>query len=293
MTQLGFVGLGLMGGGVVKRLLDTGHSVTGWNRTKSRGQWLVDLGMHWGETPRLVAQTVDVTFSMVANTEALRAVTSGPDGIIAGLGPGKVYVDMSTVSPASIRELASQVEATGAHLLDAPVSGSSTTLEEGQLSFMVGGDPTVLDQVHPVLRDIGSKVTHVGQNGMAAAMKVATNLSLPVQMLAFSEGLLLAEKSGIPRQAAIEVLLNSVIASPMIRYRAPLVMDRSYEGFFDVTMIQKDLELALEMGRELNVPLQTAAVTNQMLNSTRAMGFADKDFAIIYEALGRMSGSTQ
>jgi len=290
MANLGFVGLGVMGSRMVKRLLDAGHTVTGYNRTKSKAQLLLDAGMKWGETPRAVAQSTEITFSMVTNTEALKTIALGPDGILAGLGPGKIYIDMSTVSPAASREIATQVAAKGAQMLDAPVSGSVSTLEEGKLSIMVGGDRAACERARPILAAIGPKVTHVGGNGLAVGMKIATNLNLAVQMLAFSEGVLLAEKSGIARATAVEVLLNSVIASPMVKYRGPFVLKMPDEAWFDVNMMQKDLLLALEMGRGLDVPLPTTAVTNEMLTTARAMGFADKDFAVLFEALAKMAG---
>ena len=293
MADLGFVGLGTMGGRMARRLLDAGHKVAGYNRTPSRAQWLVDLGMELADTPRAVAEASEVTFSMMANDDALLAVTQGDDGVLAGLGQGKIYVDMSTVSPTASRELAAQVAAKGARMLDATVSGSAVTVEAGQLSFMVGGDADVLEKVTPYLHAIGPKITHVGTNGQAAAMKIATNLSLPVQVLAFCEGLLLAEKSGIPREVALEAMVNSVAASPMLKYRAPLIGDTTREALFDVNMIQKDLLLALQMGRELDVPLNTAAVTNQMLTTARGMGMGNKDFIVLYEVLRRMSGGSE
>jgi 3-hydroxyisobutyrate dehydrogenase-like beta-hydroxyacid dehydrogenase len=198
MAKLGFVGLGTMGGPMVKRLLAAGHTVTGYNRTRSRGEWLLELGMRWADTPRAAAENADVTFTMVSDTEALLAVTGGPDGLLSGLKPGNVYVDMSTVSPAASQELAAQVASKGAQMLDAPVSGSVVTLEAGQLSIMVGGDRAIFEQVKPILQAIGPTVNYVGGNGLAVMMKVAINLSLPVQILAFCEGLLLAEKAGIP-----------------------------------------------------------------------------------------------
>ena len=290
MANLGFVGLGVMGGRMAKRLLDAGHSVTGYNRTKSKAQWLLDLGMKWADTPRAVAGSSDVVFSMIANNSALRAVTEGNDGIVAGLSAGKIYVEMSTVSPAAIRELAKQVETKGAEMLDAPVSGSSITLEEGKLSFMVGGKRETFEKVLPYLQAIGPKATYVGGHGLAASMKIATNLSLAVQMLAFSEGLLLAEKSGIGRETAVEVLLNSVMASPMVKYRGPFVLKMPDEVIFDVNMMQKDLLLALEMGRQLDVPLPTTSITNEFLTAARGMGLAEKDFAILFEVLATMAG---
>ena len=279
-----------MGSRMVKRLLDAGHSVTGYNRTRAKAQWLLDIGMKWAETPRAIADSADVVFSMVSDTAALQAITAETHGIVAGLAAGKIYIDMSTVSPTASRDIAQQVAATGAHMLDAPVSGSVITLEEGKLSFMVGGDRVAFEQARSILEAIGPKVTYVGGNGLAVSMKIATNLSLAVQMLAFSEGVLLAEKSGITRETAVEVLLNSVIASPMVKYRGPFVLNMPEEAWFDVNMMQKDLLLALEMGLQLDVPLPTTAITNQMLTSARAAGLAEKDFAILFDVLAKMAG---
>lgn len=289
-SNLGFVGLGVMGGQMVKRLLDKGHQVIGYNRTRSKAEWLIAAGMRWGDTPCAVAAAADVVFTMVTDTSALQAVTDGPDGILAGLGPGKVYVDMSTVSPAVSRELASRVAAAGAAMLDAPVLGSVITLQEGKLSVMVGGSREVFDRVKPILQDIGTKVTHVGENGLAVSMKIASNLTLAVQMLAFSEAVLLAEKTGIPRETAVDVLVNSVIASPMVKYRGPFVLVMPDEAWFNVNMMQKDLNLALEMGRRLDVPLPTTAICNEFLTAARGMGLAEKDFAIVFGVLARMAG---
>lgn len=290
MAEVGLVGLGTMGGRMVERLLAAGHSVTGWNRTRSKADWLVERGMAWAGSPREVAERSEFVLSMVADTKALEAVTAGADGILAGLGPGKVYVDMSTVSPAASRAVAEQVRQRGAAMVDAPVSGSVVTLVEGKLSVMVGGDTEVFRRVEPVLRDIGPKVTHVGPNGQAVLMKIATNLQLAVQMLAFSEGVLLAEKGGIAREVAVEVLTSSVIASPMVKYRAPYVLDQLDEVMFDCSMMQKDMQLALEAGRQLAVPLPTTALTNEYLTAARGMGLGKHDFAVMFEVLARMAG---
>ncbi|HLC02574.1 MAG TPA: NAD(P)-dependent oxidoreductase [Anaerolineales bacterium] len=290
MANLGYVGLGVMGGRMAKRLLDAGHTVVGHNRTRSKAQWLIEGGMRWAGSPREVAEKGDVVFSMVTNTAAVNAITSGSEGILEGLTPGKIYIDMSTTSPVNSRELAKKVAERGARMLDAPVSGSVSTLEEGKLSIMVGGERQTFEAVLPILQDIGPKVTHVGENGLAVAMKIATNLSLAVQMLAFSEGVLLAEKSGIKRETAVEVLLNSVIASPMVKYRGPFVLGMPEEAWFDVNMMQKDMQLALEMGRSLDVPLPTTAVTNEFLTAARGMGLAKQDFAVLFRVLASLSG---
>ena len=290
MAHLGYVGLGTMGSRVTKRLLDAGHTVTGYNRTKPKCQWLIDAGMHWAETPRQVAAAADVVFSMVTNTAALQQVTEGKDGLLAGLGAGKIFCDMSTVSPAFSRDLADRVAAVGAQMLDVPVSGSVITLEQGNLSLMVGGDQAAFEKIKPILLAIGPKVNYVGANGQAVLMKIAINLSLTTQFLALSEGLLLAEKGGIPREVALETMLNSVVASPAMKYRGPFVLQMPDEAWFNVDMMQKDLLLALEMGRTLNVPLASVALSNEVLTAARAQGLAKEDFAIMFEVIARMSG---
>ena len=290
MANLGYIGLGVMGSRMVNRLLDKGHTVTGYNRTRSKAQWLIDRGMRWADSPREVVEAAGITFSMLTDSAALEEVVAGPGGVLAGIAPGKIFIDMSTVSPAISRELADRVRAKGGEMVDAPVSGSVITLEQGKLSVMVGGRPDTFEVVKPLLLDLGPKVTHVGANGLALVMKIATNLSLAVQMLAFSEGVLLAEKSGIARETAVDVLTHSVIGSPMVQYRGPFVLKMPGEAWFNVNMMQKDMLLALELGRQVNVPLPTTSATNQLLTAARGLGLAYRDFAIVFEVLARLSG---
>lgn len=290
MANLGFVGLGVMGGQMVARLLSKGHTVTGYNRTRSKAQWLIDKGMKWADSPRAVAAAADITFAMVTNAAAISDITDGPDGIIAGLAKDKIFIDMSTISPTASRATAAKVRARGADMVDGPVSGSVITLQEGKLSVMVGGRRETFDRIKPLLLDIGPKVTHVGDNGLALAMKIAVNLSLAVQMLAFSEGVLLAEKSGISRDVAVDVLVHSAVASPMIQYRGPFVLKQPEEAWFDCNMMQKDMLLAMELGRQLNVPVPSTALTNEFLTAARGMGWEKKDFAVVFDVLARMSG---
>jgi len=275
---------------MVARLLEKGHSVTGYNRTRSKAQWLIERGMTWADSPREVAQGADIVFTMVTNSNALNAVLDGADGLLAGLGSGKFYVDMSTVSPDVSRAVAAKVRAKGADMIDSPVSGSVITLQQGKLSVMVGGRKETFARLKPVLEDIGPKVTHVGDNGVALSMKIAVNLQLAVQMMAFSEGVLLAEKSGICREVAVDVMVHSAIASPMIQYRGPFVLKQPQEAWFDVNMMQKDMLLAMELGRKLDVPLPTTAVSNEFLTAARGMGWEKLDFAVVFDVLARMSG---
>ena len=290
MSAVGVVGLGDMGSGMAERLLAAGHDVYGWNRTKAKAERLAAKGLQVLDSPRAVAQASLLTVTMVTDNAALSAVCEGPDGILAGLRGGKIFAEMSTTAPALVRALAERVAATGASLLDAPVSGSILTLRSGKLLIMVGGDRAAYDTAEPIFLAIGPNVRHVGRVGQAKALKIGINLSLAVQMLAFSEGVLLAERMGVDRRVAFETFLNSVIASPMLQYRAPFALDPPDYPWFPCAMMQKDMDLALQLGRELGVPLPSTSATQEVLTATRAFGYGDEDFAVIFHGLARMSG---
>jgi 3-hydroxyisobutyrate dehydrogenase-like beta-hydroxyacid dehydrogenase len=291
VANLGFIGLGVMGGRLAKRLLDAGHGVTGYNRTRSRAEWLVEHGLRLAASPREVVQAAEVTFSMVSDAQALHAVADGPDGTLAGLEPGRVYVEMSTVGPLAIEELAARVAATGADLLDAPVVGTVATLEQGKLDLiMLGGEPAVCERVRPFLDELGRTVVRVGGTGKAMLLKTGVNLSLPVQLAALAEGLLLAEKAGIPRELALEAMRASPTTSRATANRFPFLAELPEEPWFDVRMMQKDLELALERGRALGVPMTMTAAANQLLTACRGLGYEKEDFAALYYLLARLAG---
>ena len=290
MTTVGFAGLGAMGSRMAGRLLASGHQVHGTDRTASNGTALAERGMVWCGTPREVAAAAEVTFSSVSDDAAVEAITSGPDGILAGLAPGKVYVDMSTIGPETSRRVAERVRARGAEMLDAPVSGSVPQVQSGTLTIMVGGEEETFRSVDPLLRTLGRTVTRVGTNGQALLLKLAINASLGAQMLAFSEGVLLAEKGGISREDAVHVLTNSAIASPMVRYRGPFVLEMPEEAWFDCNMMQKDMVLALDLGRELDVPLPSTATANEILTAARGMSLDKHDFAVMFDVLAQLAG---
>jgi 3-hydroxyisobutyrate dehydrogenase-like beta-hydroxyacid dehydrogenase len=292
MSRLAFIGLGAMGSRLARRLLAAGHAVTGWNRTADKTRDLLGAGLTVATTPRAAADGAEGVFTMVTDDAALRAVALGADGAIAGLGAGATLVEMSTVSAAVVRELDGPVRARGAALLDVPVSGSTITVEQGQASFIVGGETAALERARPWLLAMGAAVTHVGPLGLAKTMKVATNLGLAVQMLAFSEAVLLAEKAGIARERAVEALLKSVIASPMVKYRGPFVLGQMpTDAWFKVGMIQKDLQLALDQGRAAGVPLPLTSVAQEWMTAARGLGLGDYDFAIVFDVLARLSGA--
>jgi 3-hydroxyisobutyrate dehydrogenase-like beta-hydroxyacid dehydrogenase len=292
LPAVAFLGLGSMGQAIVRRLLAGGYPVTGWNRTQEKAAPLIEGGMLWGATPREAAGSAEVVFSILTDADALEQVLSGPDGLLAGLRPSAVLLDMSTIAPAASQRFAAWVADAGATMLDAPLSASVLTVEQGQASIMVGGDAEAFRRVRPVLEAIGPKLTHVGGSGQALYVKLAINLALVVQIVAFCEGVALAEKAGVPRETTVDAFMKSVVASPVVCYRGPFILEgRMPEvAWADVNLQQKDLLLAMELGRKLGVALPTAAAANEMLNAARGLGLEDRDFAVVYEVFRLLAG---
>jgi 3-hydroxyisobutyrate dehydrogenase-like beta-hydroxyacid dehydrogenase len=290
--SIGFVGLGSMGGRIAERLLAGGYEVSGWNRTPAKAEALSSKGLRVAASPRECVAGAEVVLSMVTDTAAVEQVAAGEDGIVAGLGPGAVWADMSTISPEASRRIAERVADAGAAMLDAPVSGSLTTLEQGQLAIMVGGSEAAFERIKPVLLAIGPRVTRVGDNGQALQVKLAINLALVVQVIGFCEGVALAERAGVAREAAVEAMLSSVVSSPVLNYRGPLILEGRMpeEPPADVDLQQKDLLLALELGRSLGVPLPTAAASNELLNACRGLAIGHHDFVVVYDVYRRLAG---
>jgi 3-hydroxyisobutyrate dehydrogenase-like beta-hydroxyacid dehydrogenase len=290
--KIGLVGLGAMGAGIVPRLLTAGHTVTGWNRTKQKAEPLIKTGMRWADSPHEVASQSQVVFSVVTDAAAVREVALGPNGIMAGLSPDGIFLDMSTIAPDDSRAIAAEFNKAGLTMLDAPISGSPVTLAAGQASIMVGGDESAFERVRPVLLDIGAKATYIGGNGLAEQMKLAINLVLMVEVIAFGEGVALAEKGGVTREVAVEAILNSVAASPVLGYRGPFILEGNMPEtpLADVNLQQKDMLLVLELGRKLGSPLPLAAAANEMMNACRGLGIDYRDFVTAHEVYLRLGG---
>jgi 3-hydroxyisobutyrate dehydrogenase-like beta-hydroxyacid dehydrogenase len=277
-----------MGGNMAARYLQDGYTVYGEARSRDGAQWLIDKGLRWVETPRALAEAVDIVMTSLPNDDVVRLVASGDDGIISGLGEHKLWADLSTISPGASRELAERVrrEGGGAKMLDTPVSGSVPQVKSGTLTIMVGGDEEAYRRIEPVLRVLG-RPEYIGENGQGLVLKLAINISLGVQLLAFSEGLLLAQREGVDPHRAAEVITESAIGSPMLKARVPLVLDRPDETWFDVGLMDKDIRLALATGRERAVPLPSAEAVDKVLTRATELGFEHHDIASIYEVLGR------
>lgn len=291
-VTVGWLGMGQMGGRIVQRLLGQGHRVVGWNRTRSKADALREAGLEVQESPRNVARRSVIIFSMLTDAVAVGDVMRGSDGVLAGIQPGSTVVEMSTIDPDTARQLAGEVKGAGAAMLDCPVSGGVGAVADGDLSLMVGGDPAAFERVRPVLETIGKRVVHIGDSGQALVMKIAINVSLAVQMVAFSEGVLIAEKAGISRETAVDAMLNSAIASPMLRHRGTAVLPGALPdpAWFDCRMMQKDLLLALALARQEEIPLPTGSVANELMTACRGFGIGHEDFSAVFHLLARLAG---
>ncbi|MET0671108.1 MAG: NAD(P)-dependent oxidoreductase [Xanthobacteraceae bacterium] len=291
--NLGFVGLGAMGELIVPRLMAAGHKVTGWNRTRAKAEPLIAAGMAFGATPREVAQASEIVFSIVTDSPAVKAVALGPDGVISGLKKGGIYIDMSTIEPDVSREVAAQFDNAGLVMLDGPLSGSPVTVKAGNASVMVGGDEAAFERAKPVLLAIGPKVTRIGGNGLACQMKIAVNLLLMVEVICFGEAVALAEKGGVSREAAVDAILKSVAASPVLGYRGPFILEGKMPAvpLADVTLQQKDMVLALNLGRKLGSPVPLAAAANELMNACRGLGIDANDFVVAHQVYRKLGGA--
>jgi 3-hydroxyisobutyrate dehydrogenase-like beta-hydroxyacid dehydrogenase len=293
--KIGFVGLGDMGQAIVPRLIAAGHTVTGWNRTKEKAAPMFKLGMLWADSPREVARQSEIVFSIVMDSAAVQTVALGENGIIARLRKDAVYLDMSTIDPDVSRAVAAEFTKAGLTMLDAPISGTTLTLSQGKASLMVGGDKAAFERVQPVLLAIGAKVTYIGAQGLAVQLKIALNMTLVIEVIGFCEGVALAEKGGVPREVAVDAMLKSVVASPVLNYRAPLILEGhiSDATYGNVNLQQKDMLLALDLGRKMGVPVPLGAAANEMLNACRGLGLAHHDFVTVYEVYRRLGGMSK
>ena len=291
--KLGFIGLGDMGALIVTRLLEAGHTVTGWNRTKAKATELIAGGMAWADTPREVAAKSEVVFSCLTDGTAVKACALGPDGVLAGLASGGIYIDMSTINPEVTREVGAAFAGAGRIMLDGPISGSPVTVKAGQASIMIGGDKAAFERVKDMLGAIGPKVTYIGPASMATTMKIAVNLLLMVEIICFGEAVALAEKGGVDRAAAVDAILKSVAASPVIGYRGPFILEGNMPAkpLADVTLQQKDMLLALDLARRLGQPVPLAAAANEMMNACRGLGIDHNDFVVAFEAYRKLGGA--
>ncbi len=285
MTKVGMIGLGIMGAPMALNLLRGGHELTVWNRDPRKCEPLAAKGATVASTPREVAQACDITFAMVSDPEAARAVALSEDGVVAGLGPGKGYVDVSTIDPESAVVIGEAVKATGATYLEAPVSGSKKPAEDGALIFLCGGDEELYRRAMPMLDEMGKLSVYLGKIGNGAKMKLVVNMIMGTMLTSLCEGMSLADRSGLDLATLLQVLDSGAVANPMFALKGPNLQRDEYPTAFPLKHMQKDMRLALALGEATGQPLPVAAAANEDFIKALADNLADADFSAVYRAV--------
>jgi len=279
------LGLGTMGAGMASKLLDAGFSLTVYNRTAAKAQFLVDRGARLASSPAEAAAGADTLISMLADDAASREVWMGKHGALAAVTPGAILIESSTVSPAWITELAALAASHGAELLDAPVTGSRMQAETGQLNFLVGGSAQALQTATPALKAMSKQIVHLGPVGSGAKMKLINNFLCAVQVASLAEGLTWIERSGLDRSEALAVLKTGAPGSPLLGAISERMVNQNYEVNFLLKLMTKDLVYAEAEAALCRVDLKTAQVARTLFEDAIAKGFGDDDMAAVIEPL--------
>lgn len=280
-----------MGYPMARHLLKAGHEVALWTHSAAKAKELAKEGNGTAcATPKDVATRADFIFYCVGDTAMSREVSLGKDGILAGARPGSVTADCSTISPAVSQEIAAEFIAKGAHFLDGPCTGSKPGAEGGTLTFMIGGDAAAFEKAKPYFEIMGKRLYHCGPQGRGLHAKLTQNLILGNLMQAFSEGMVLAVKNGVPPALMFDILDNSAAKSGLVSAKAPAVMARNFSTNFSAKWLHKDVGLALDSARAAGVPLPITAVTEQMLRATMAKGYGDDDICAVIRILEDWAG---
>jgi 3-hydroxyisobutyrate dehydrogenase-like beta-hydroxyacid dehydrogenase len=291
MAKLGFLGLGLMGYPMARNLLRAGHEVALWSNTADKVRKLAaEAGGKACSTPREVAENADSIFLCVGNTDMVREVILGANGVIEGVRQGSTVADASTISPSVSREIGEALKAKGVDFLDAPCTGSTPGAEGGTLTFMVGGDQAVFDKTKPILEVMGKRLYYCGGPGMGLQAKLTQNLILCNIAMAFNEGMVLAAKGGIEPKLMLDILDNSAAKSGLISYKAPFVLRRDFQANFSTKWMHKDIGLMIDSGKELGVPLPLTGLTQQLFQIALSAGHADEDFCSTIKVLEGLAG---
>mgnify|MGYP005845590213 CR=1 FL=1 len=285
MAAYGFLGTGIMGCPMAENLLRAGYEVVVWNRDSSKCRPLLDRGAIAAESPQEVARRCETTFAILADPAASREVCLGQQGVLAGIGDGRGYVDMSTVDPGTSRELAEKISGRGGRFLEAPVSGSKKPAEDGALVILAAGDHSLFEDVAPAFEAMGKRSFFLGEVGNGARMKLVINQIMAAMMAALSEGLSLGQKAGLAGEDILEVLAAGALANPMFALKGKALLDESYAVNFPLKHMQKDLRLALAMSEELGQPLSVAVGVNEIFKRACAADLGEEDFSAIHKVL--------
>lgn len=286
MAKLGFIGLGIMGMPMARHLLEAGHEVALWSVTAGKAEKLLAHGAgKICKSPMEIAQNSDVVFLCVGDTAMSRETILGEDGLAAGARVGCAIVDCSSISPSASKQMAKELRLRGIELLDAPVTGSKNGAENGNLTFMVGGDKAVFERVKPYCLVMGTKLYYCGANGMGLHAKLSQNMIIGNLMNAFNESIVLSTKAGIEPKLMLDILNNSAASSGLIAAKAPLIFSRNFATHFSVKWLEKDMQLMLDSAGELGVPTPLTALSAQMLRTAMAVGYGEEDICASIKVL--------
>jgi 3-hydroxyisobutyrate dehydrogenase-like beta-hydroxyacid dehydrogenase len=288
--QIGFVGLGIMGSGMVRNLVTKGHTVVVWNRTASKMQPLVEAGAMAGDSPADTARRCSIVMICVSDTPDVDAVLHGAEGLLEGISEGSLIVDHSTISPGATVQFADEVEALGGAWIDAPVSGGSEGAAKGTLSIMVGGSADDVARAKPAMEAFGATITHVGPVGAGQQVKIVNQILVVVNQLAVSEALLFAQAAGLDLTATLDAVKGGAAGSWMLANRGPQMIDRDWRPGFTIDLQQKDLRLALEAADAAGTPIPGTALVFQLYRALQNEGLGAEGNHALVKALEKMSG---
>lgn len=287
---IGFIGLGIMGGGMARNLLEKGHDLIVWNRTESRMADLVEAGAQAASSAADVGHRATIVMVCVSDTPDVEAVVTGPNGVLNTMSPGGLIIDHSTISPSATSALAAKAAEAGIHWLDAPVSGGSEGAQRGTLSIMVGGEPSNVERARPYLEAFGSSITHVGPVGAGQTVKIVNQILVVGNQLAASEALLFASMAGLDLRATLDAVVGGAAGSWMLANRGPQMIERDWRPGFTIDLQQKDLRLALEAGSELGSPMLATSLISQMYHALQAQGLGSDGNHALVKALEQLAG---
>ncbi len=290
MGKIAYIGLGVMGQGMAKRLLSAGYDVTVYNRSRDKAEAMMEFGAKVGDTPKSAVLEADIVISCLADPPAVKAVMYGEEGAIAGMKAGAILIDMSTIDPSTSIEIAEELKKRGKHMLDAPVGGSRVHAAEGQLTAMVGGEESVLERCRPVLDTLCKAVIYTGPNGSGAYTKLCFNLIVSHMTAAIAEALILGEKAGVKGQVILDTIMNAAIASKYYEWKGGCMMDRDFTTNFSTKLMLKDLNLIMSAAYGLDLSLPVTASVKELFAAAKATGHAEEDFCSVVKVLESIAG---
>jgi len=291
LKRVGFIGLGIMGRPMAINLLKAGYPLTVWNRTRSKMEELIALGAYGANSPKEVAERSDVVITMVTDSPDVEEVILGPDGVIHGARPGLIVIDMSTISPAVTRRIASELAKKGVKMLDAPVSGGEKGAKEATLSIMVGGPRDAFEECLPIFEALGKKIVYMGPSGSGQTAKLCNQVICALNIQAVCEGLMLGAKAGLDLKKLLEAVSAGAASSWMLVNLGPKMIERDFKPGFKIRHQQKDLRLALELAAELKMPLPGTALVHQLLRIVEAEGLGEEGTQAAIIAMEKISGT--